>query len=87
MLYIYMPLLQGNKRIFGPQNGQKGESSPFYAGVAYKILGLLHLCCSARGPQTGTGQNFPSRSSVGNELVPRLDSLPSALLEFHLTSV
>ena len=22
-------LLQGNKRIFGPQNGQKGESSPF----------------------------------------------------------
>lgn len=33
-----MPLLQGNKRIFGPQNGQKGESSPFYAGVAYKIL-------------------------------------------------
>ena len=71
MLYIYLPLLQGNKRIFGPQSGQKGESSPFHMGQAMKFWGLLHLCCSEYGPQTGTGQNVPfSQSTVGNELVP-----------------
>ena len=26
---IFMPLFQGNKRVFGPQNGQKEEISPF----------------------------------------------------------
>lgn len=56
---ISVPLFQGNKRIFGPQNGQKEESSPFMSAMIWKVCrrefwDLPHEPCPDSGPQTGS---------------------------------